>query len=194
MSVIQARFGQPGVYNTTLPTLSDGLAGALQLDANGRLILSPGGASGYAIDDSAMPATPSIFPVGGEYRASSTTYTDGDATVLQQDVNGNLKTTLATALNRLDDAISSFEKMWTPVNLTASGQILSAPGQIKGFYVNSTSSGTVRIADNTAAGSGYLQATATPAIGWHEFPSILSVGGYVTIANTIDVTFFVRED
>lgn len=45
------------------------------------------------LDDSAMPATPAILPIGGEYRASATTYTDGDATVLQTDINGNLKVT-----------------------------------------------------------------------------------------------------
>lgn len=109
-------------------------------------------------------------------------------------VNGFLKVSLATALNRNDDAVTAFEKGWTPVNLTASGQILAAPGRMKGFYVNSTSSGTLRVADNTAAGSGYLGAAITPAIGWHEYPSELAVGGYITITNTIDVTFFVRED
>lgn len=50
----------------------------------------------YATDDTAMPATPRVFPIASEYRASATTYTDGDATVLQSDVNGNLKDTLAT--------------------------------------------------------------------------------------------------
>lgn len=48
-----------------------------------------------ATDDSAMPATPNILPAGAEYRASPTTYTDGDATVLQSDVNGYLN--VATA-------------------------------------------------------------------------------------------------
>jgi len=41
-------------------------------------------------DDSGMPATPLFLPVGGEYRATATTYTDGDATVLQTDVHGHL--------------------------------------------------------------------------------------------------------
>jgi len=49
----------------------------------------------YAIpintDDTATPADPQFLPVGGEYRASPTTYTDGDATILQSDVNGYLK-------------------------------------------------------------------------------------------------------
>jgi len=43
------------------------------------------------VDESTMAATPGFLPVGGEYRASDTTYTDGDATVAQSDVNGHLK-------------------------------------------------------------------------------------------------------
>lgn len=49
----------------------------------------------YATDDTAMPATPLVVPVAGEYRNSATTYTDGDATVLQSDVNGYLKVNVA---------------------------------------------------------------------------------------------------
>lgn len=48
------------------------------------------GGVAVAIDESSMAATPPILPIGGEYRASATTYTDGDATVLQQDINGRL--------------------------------------------------------------------------------------------------------
>ena len=59
----------------------------------------------YAVDDSAMPATPQTVPVSGEYRSSATTYGDGDVTVLQTDVNGNLKTTLATGLSSADDTV-----------------------------------------------------------------------------------------
>ncbi len=44
-----------------------------------------------AVDDSAMPATPNFMPIGGEYRATATTYADGDATVLQTNENGALK-------------------------------------------------------------------------------------------------------
>lgn len=154
MSVIQARFGQPGIYNTTLPTLSDGLAGALQLDSSGRLILSPGGASGYAIDDSAMPATPSIFPIGGEYRASATTYTDGDATVIQSDVNGNIKATLATGLNKTDDSITNYPVGCnvTIVDLATDADVVvtASPAYLVGFRVDTVMSAHAAIIkDNT---------------------------------------------
>lgn len=48
----------------------------------------------YAVDDSAMPATPQTLPVSGEYRLTPTTYADGDVTVLQTDENGALKVIL----------------------------------------------------------------------------------------------------
>jgi len=43
-----------------------------------------------ATDDSGQVATPEMLNVGGEYRSSVTTYTNGDATILQSDVNGRL--------------------------------------------------------------------------------------------------------
>ena len=49
------------------------------------------GGVAVAVDDSAMAALTPFVPVGGEYRSSDTTYADGDATVLQTDVNGKLK-------------------------------------------------------------------------------------------------------
>ena len=43
-----------------------------------------------ATDDSGQVATPEMLNVGGEYRSSVTTYANGDATILQSDVNGRL--------------------------------------------------------------------------------------------------------
>jgi S-formylglutathione hydrolase FrmB len=127
------------------------------------------------------------------YNASGVTLSDGDETGLFVDVNGNTKVTQATVLDSTNDAISAYEKGWTPINLTASGQLLAAPGQIKGFYVNSTSSGTIVLRDALTATTPVISGTITPAVGWHEFPAGLSTGGYATLANTIDVTFFVRS-
>jgi S-formylglutathione hydrolase FrmB len=85
-------------------------------------------------------------------------------------------------------------KKATAVNLTANGQILAGPGQLLGYYVNSTSSGTVRISNALTATTPYLGEATTPAVGWHNFPCGLSTGGYVTIGSTIDATFFVIPD
>ena len=78
--------------------------------------------------------------------------------------------------------------------LSASGQILAAPGQVLGFYVNSTSGGTVRLSDALTATTPYLGDATTPTVGWHNFPAGLATGGYVTISGTINVTFFVIAD
>lgn len=129
----------------------------------------------------------------GNYNVTPDTRHDGDASGFEFDSKGNVKTNQATALDTVNDAVSSYEKGWTPVNLTASGQILSGPGTIKGFFVNSTTSGTVRISDNTSATTPYLGGAITPAAGnFYQFPASVTTGGYVTITGTIDVTFFVR--
>lgn len=104
------------------------------------------------------------------------------------------KVSLATTLDRSQDSITAYSQAGTPVNLTASGQILSAPGQVLGFYVNSTSSGTVVIKNGLTTAGTAISGTITPAIGYHPYPAILSTGGYVNVANTLNVTFFVIAD
>ena len=81
----------------------------------------------------------------------------------------------------------------TPVNLTSSGAIGLRPGNLLGFYVNSTTSGTIVLRDGGASGTA-ISGTITPAIGFHRFPAAFrsASGGYATIANTLDVTFFVQ--
>jgi len=54
------------------------------------------GGQSVATDDAAMVASPKFLPIGGEYRASATTYSDGDATILQTDVNGKLLCSLSS--------------------------------------------------------------------------------------------------
>lgn len=76
-----------------------------------------------------------------------------------------------------------------PVNLTASGAVTASPGRLVGFYVNSTTSGTIVLRDGGASGTA-ISGTITPAIGWHFFPAACSNGIYATIANTLNVTFF----
>jgi len=74
-------------------------------------------------------------------------------------------------------------------NLTASGAICNNPSQMLGFYVNSTTGGTIVIRDGGSSGTA-LGGTITPAIGFHRYPVQFATSGYATIANTIDVTFF----
>ena len=75
-------------------------------------------------------------------------------------------------------------------NLTSSGAFSLTPGSLIGFYVNSTTGGTIVIKDGGTSGTA-VSGTITPAVGWHTYPAQItsSSGGFATLANTIDVTF-----
>lgn len=74
------------------------------------------------------------------------------------------------------------------VNLTATGAISSRPGSLIGFYVNSTTAGTIVLRDGGASGT-VLSGTITPAVGWHFFPAEMAVSAHATIGGTLNVTF-----
>jgi len=78
----------------------------------------------------------------------------------------------------------------TPSNVTATGAIYALPGHLIGFYVNSTTGGTIVIKDGTSSTGAAISGTITPAIGYHAFPASFTTGLYVTIANTLNVTLF----
>ena len=86
---------------------------------------------------------------------------------------------------------ASIVECGNPVNRTNSGVISGAgvPAILLGFYVNSTSSGTIVIRDGGASGT-VLSGTITPAVGFHRFPAIGKTDLYATIGATINVTFF----
>jgi hypothetical protein len=73
-------------------------------------------------------------------------------------------------------------------NITGTGNVSTGACSLNGFYVNSTSTGTLVLRDGGAGGT-VMTGTITPAIGWHELP--VSTGGilHATIANTLNVTF-----
>lgn len=88
--------------------------------------------------------------------------------------------------------MSIIQQSGTPVNLTSSGTVSIVSGSLIGFYVNSTTAGTVVIevgSDGDGNGTA-VSGTITPAIGWHSFPAYCVGGCYAVLANTIDVTFF----
>ena len=74
-------------------------------------------------------------------------------------------------------------------NKTASANIKSGQGAMLGFYVNSTSSGTIAFYDDASTGTATpITGTITPAIGWHSMPVCFSSGLNAVIANTLNVT------
>ena len=88
--------------------------------------------------------------------------------------------------------MSYIKQSGTPVNLTASGAIGLSPGTLIGFYINSTTAGTIVLLDGGSTGTE-ISGTIVPAIGWHTFPAEFASaeGPYATIAGTaLDVTFF----
>lgn len=70
-------------------------------------------------------------------------------------------------------------------NLTGTGAVSTGACSLNGFYVNSTSSGTIALND----GATKITGTITPAVGWHALP--VSTNGVLTatIGATINVTF-----
>jgi hypothetical protein len=75
-------------------------------------------------------------------------------------------------------------------NITATGAVSTGSCQLIGFYVNSTTVGTL-VLRNGGAGGEVMSGTITPAIGFHRFPANVGVSLYATIGGTaLDVTFF----
>lgn len=77
----------------------------------------------------------------------------------------------------------------TYVNQSASATIKSGAGDLIGIYVNSTSSGNLKIYDNTAASGTVILNTFAPSAGWNPMPFHFATGLTVQVASgTIDYT------
>jgi hypothetical protein len=83
-----------------------------------------------------------------------------------------------------------------PVNVTATGNVNGSSTTVDGckllgFYVNSTSSGTL-VLRRGGSGGTVISGTITPAAGtFHRFPADISGLLHVTVGGTIDTTFFI---
>lgn len=77
-------------------------------------------------------------------------------------------------------------------NLTATGNVGAAgrDSTLLGFYVNSTTAGTVVLRKGGSGGT-VMTGTITPAIGFHCFPANCPGGLHATIGGTLDVTFII---
>lgn len=76
-----------------------------------------------------------------------------------------------------------------PVHLVATGQVLAVPGILIGFFVNSTTAGTLILYDALTA-TNAISGTITPGLGFQWFPSIHLTGIFATIGGALDATFF----
>lgn len=80
----------------------------------------------------------------------------------------------------------------TPFRVTGTGAVgaTTGGGRLIGFYVASTSSGTLVLKDGGSSGT-QISGTITPAAGaFHRFCASITTGLHVTVGGTIDVTFF----
>ena len=78
------------------------------------------------------------------------------------------------------------------LRLTASGVVKADQGVLIGFFVASSTSGTVKLWDNASAGSGTVLLNTTAAItapAYFPCPVSFSNGLYATIGGTADITF-----
>jgi hypothetical protein len=76
-------------------------------------------------------------------------------------------------------------------NLTASANVKPNEGFLLGFYVNSTSAGTIQLYDDPSTGTTTpMSGVITPAIGFHRFPAAFATGLNVVIGSTLNVTMF----
>lgn len=74
-------------------------------------------------------------------------------------------------------------------NLTATANVKASQGAMLGFYVNSTTAGTIQFYDDAAtATTAPITGLITPAVGWNELPITFASGLYVVIAATLNVT------
>lgn len=74
-------------------------------------------------------------------------------------------------------------------NKTATANIVPRDGVMLGFYVNSTSTGTIQFYDSaTTTTTTAISGVITPAIGWHFYPISFANGLYAVIASTLNIT------
>ena len=73
-------------------------------------------------------------------------------------------------------------------NRTDTGNVSTGACSLNGFYVNSTTGGTLILKDGGSGGTA-ITGTITPAIGWHFLPISTGSTLHATVANTLDVTF-----
>lgn len=142
--------------------------------------------------------------IKGVYNATAPTVRDRQNEDIQLDVNGNLKQTLATALDKTNDAVTAhIAPSDSRIAITASAQILSGPGKLKGFWIVSHTAGaTVRFSDALTATTPYVSSAWTSAAGHLAGTYIMisqngmqmATGCYCTISGTIEILVDAKLD
>lgn len=89
--------------------------------------------------------------------------------------------------------MKKFNEEYTPVRLTASGQVLASKGIVGGFLVASGTP-TITLYDSlTGSGTVILNAIVTIAGTPYPFPARVANGCYAVLSGAGDVTFFAQK-
>lgn len=93
-------------------------------------------------------------------------------------------------LDAVNDKVVARAEGNSYTQITASTLIRTGATTLKGFFVSSTTAGTIKIWDNTSAATTVAIETITPTVlGWYSCGDLsLGTGCYVTIGGTIAVT------
>lgn len=106
------------------------------------------------------------------------------------DQANNDMVTLATALDPTNDGIRTYPEA-SRLNMTASGLVKTGTGRVQGIVINSHSSGTIKLWDNTAGSGTVLLETITLVAGERNirtFGATFGVGLFITIGGTANIT------
>lgn len=126
-----------------------------------------------------------------QYQATPITITDGGKQDLQGDAVGNLKETMVSTLDPVNDGIRVYPEC-TYTNISASQLIGTGSGRLYGFFVNSyTATATVKFWDALTATTPVITNTMViDRVGWYQMPGYsFSTGLYCTIATAAaDIT------
>lgn len=111
--------------------------------------------------------------------------TDGQPVMALQECEDDTLNTCRVSLAGADSTL---------VSSATSTELKEGAGEMIGFYVNSTSSGTIVFYDDNdgTCSSGAVSGTITPAVGWHAYPVPFSTAICALTASTINVTFVWR--
>lgn len=95
--------------------------------------------------------------------------------------------TLASAANPVPVAATGGSSY---SNLSSSALVKTGSGTLVGVFVSSSSSGTIKVWDNTSAATTILVNTfSATAATWYPLPFKFNTGCYATLGGTIDCTF-----
>lgn len=167
---------------------------------NARVRIASGNYTSGTVNVSLYAAT-GIFPISvvnaqmGQYNATAPTLTTGSTGAFQTDVNGNQKQNLATRLDAVNDAVTSYDFGYSFTYIsTATGTLVkTGAGVLKSIIVNGGTTGTIVANDNTAAsGTTIFSFDTTNAIATYNFELAFTTGLYITTSAATKVTVIWR--